>query len=73
MPLLPKLSSDSLKDTPWPLVHLGQHNQDMLPCFAVSHFLPLFFEGQETGWHEGTVIQLDGVDGGGRRIRPVRP
>ena len=77
MPLLSQLSSDSLKDTPWTLLHLWQYNQDMLPRLAVRYILPLVFElvfeWQETGWHEGTVSQLDVVDGGARRIKPVRP
>ena len=58
MPLLPKLTSDSLKDTPWSLLHLWQHNQNMLSRLAVGYVLPLFFEGQETGGHEGKVIQF---------------
>ncbi len=44
MPLLPQLSSDSLKDTPWPLLYRGQDNHDMLPGLAVSNLLPLFLK-----------------------------
>ena len=57
MPLLAKLSSDSLKDMPWPLLHLRQHNQHMLTRFAVGHVLPLFLKRQEARRDYGKVIE----------------